>query len=128
MSCVLEEYKDEKNFGDARIVLNMAIAGLSSPAFVECLSTPALVVTKNFPSVAGVQSINQRNMKVFNSYISFPMLLVTGSQSLFALFAGLLRHQVLDCSASSFFLLPFPTLFRAFLFFSFLSATRTVFV
>ena len=60
-----------------------------------------LLLTKNSPSVAGVQSIYQQNMKLYTPYISFPVLLVTGSQSLFAIFAGLLRHQVLYCPLST---------------------------
>jgi hypothetical protein len=102
----------------------MESQGLSSPAFVECLSAPALVVT----SICRWSANNKpKNTKLFNSYISFPTLLVNGSQSPFALFTGLLRHRMLDCSALSHFLLLFPTSFRAFLFFSFISVTRTVF-
>ena len=58
----------------------------------------------------------------FSSVKSF-----TGPQSLFAIYAGLLRLRVLESSASSLFPLYFSTLFRILLFFSFHPATRSVF-
>jgi hypothetical protein len=68
---------------------------------------------------------------LLNIYLSisvFSVTPVTGSQSLFAIVAGLLLLQVLNSSVSSLFPLPFPTSFRVFIiFFFFLPATRSLF-
>jgi hypothetical protein len=68
---------------------------------------------------------------LLNIYLSisvFSVTPVTGSQSLFAIVAGLLLLQVLNSSVSSLFPIPFPTSFRVFIFFFFfLPATRSLF-
>ena len=53
---------------------------------------------------------------------------VTDSQSLYAIFARLLRLHVLDSSASWLCSLFFPTSFRVFLFFFLIPATKSAFI